>query len=313
MISLKHDEDKSLLLSQSYLLRRNSQYSNVFMAPDRTKYEREKHKKLVEELKERHLQGAKDLVIRNGVIISKHSHPTIVSPLPIVEEFPFSLPDDIPNKDEINLAIANFCAVTNKQSELVTFVNLHDIDILCGTESHLDETILSSEIFPQNFNIFRKDRNIHGDGVFAMVKNTLLSSQVDIGVSCEIIWTCIHNKAAQILIVGSFYCPPQSPISVLEELAKSITYIKTEYPSSKVILAGDFNSPGIDWRNGCLTDSYVSRSFMNSLLIYRLTIFLNKLSRNRLEEGIYWIYALLPIQTKLSSVIHYLASVIMRQ
>ena len=58
-----------------------------------------------------------------------------------------------------------------------------------------------------------------------------------------------------------FYCPPQSPVSVLEELAKSIEYINAEYPVSKVILAGDFNSPGIDWRNGCLTDSYISKSF----------------------------------------------------
>ena len=75
LICLKHDEDKSLILSQSYLLRRNSQYSDVFMAPDRTKFEREKHKKLGEELKERRSQGEKDLVIRNGVIISKHSRP----------------------------------------------------------------------------------------------------------------------------------------------------------------------------------------------------------------------------------------------
>ena len=83
-----------------------------------------------------------------------------------------------------------------------------------------------------------------------MVKDTLLSSQVDTGASCEIVWTCIHNKTAQTLIIGSFYCPPQSPASVLEELTKSIEYIKAEYPLSKVILAGDFNSPGIDWRNG---------------------------------------------------------------
>ena len=45
------------------------------MAPDRTKFEREKHKKLVEELKERCSQGAMDLVNRNGVIISRHSCP----------------------------------------------------------------------------------------------------------------------------------------------------------------------------------------------------------------------------------------------
>ena len=49
----------------------NSQYSDIFIVPDRTKFEREKHKKLVEELKERRSQGAKDLVICNGVIMSK--------------------------------------------------------------------------------------------------------------------------------------------------------------------------------------------------------------------------------------------------
>lgn len=45
----------------------------------------------------------------------------------MLEELLFSLPDDVLNKDEIKLAIANFCAVTNKQSELVTFFNLRDI------------------------------------------------------------------------------------------------------------------------------------------------------------------------------------------
>ena len=45
------------------------------MALDRTKFKREKYKKLVEELKERRSQGKKDLVICNGVIISKHSRP----------------------------------------------------------------------------------------------------------------------------------------------------------------------------------------------------------------------------------------------
>ena len=73
LICLKHDEDKSLLLSQLYLLHGSSQYSDEFIARDRTKFAREKHKKLVEELKERHSQAAKDSVIPNGVITSRHS------------------------------------------------------------------------------------------------------------------------------------------------------------------------------------------------------------------------------------------------
>ena len=40
-------------LSHMYLLQGNSQYSDIFIVPDRTKFERKKHKKLVEELKER--------------------------------------------------------------------------------------------------------------------------------------------------------------------------------------------------------------------------------------------------------------------
>ena len=41
-----------------------------YIVPDRTKFKREKHKKLVEELKERRSQGAKDLVIQSDVITS---------------------------------------------------------------------------------------------------------------------------------------------------------------------------------------------------------------------------------------------------
>ena len=54
----------------------------------------------------------------------------------------FSLPDDVPGKGEIKLAIANFCAVTNKLSELASdLLNLHDIDISCGTDFFLVFTI----------------------------------------------------------------------------------------------------------------------------------------------------------------------------
>lgn len=76
LLCLDHEEDKNLILSRSYLLHRNSQYSKVFVTPDRTKFEREKHKKLVNELKERRSQGENDLVIRNGIIVVKQSRPT---------------------------------------------------------------------------------------------------------------------------------------------------------------------------------------------------------------------------------------------
>ena len=46
-------DDKAVVVSQSYLLHHNEQYKMVFIAPDKTKLEQEKHKGLIAELKER--------------------------------------------------------------------------------------------------------------------------------------------------------------------------------------------------------------------------------------------------------------------
>ena len=57
LLGFEHYDDKVLILSHAHLLRHNDQYSDVFIVPDRTKFEREKHKKLVAELKERRTKG----------------------------------------------------------------------------------------------------------------------------------------------------------------------------------------------------------------------------------------------------------------
>ena len=67
--------------------------------------------------------------------------------------------------------IVNCCSITNKKLELETLISIHNIDILIGTESHLDDSILNSEIFLPSFSVYRNDRNKHGGGVFILVKN----------------------------------------------------------------------------------------------------------------------------------------------
>ena len=39
----------------------------------------------------------------------------------------------------------------------------HQPDIVCGTESHLENSITTSEVFPKGFDIFRKDRSLGGE------------------------------------------------------------------------------------------------------------------------------------------------------
>ena len=104
-------------------------------------------------------------------------------------------------------------------------------------------------------------------GVFILIHNTILSSQLCINSSnIEIVWAHIHQQNKQDIILGSFYCPPGSSISVLEELQISVSEIKQNIPTAKIILGVDFNAPGIDWSNRSLIESYASIAFRKKLI-----------------------------------------------
>ena len=63
--------DKIYLLSHSHFLKHHEQYNKVYLVPDRTKLERTKHKRVVEELKRRKANGETNLLIHNGVITER--------------------------------------------------------------------------------------------------------------------------------------------------------------------------------------------------------------------------------------------------
>ena len=75
LLGFKNCEDKGLILSRAHLLCQNDQYSNIFINPNRTKFEREKLKKLVAELEERRSRGESGLIIRDGTIVSGPPRP----------------------------------------------------------------------------------------------------------------------------------------------------------------------------------------------------------------------------------------------
>ena len=73
LVALENESDKATLFSRSNQLRQHDKYENIYIAPDKTKFERVKHKRLVDELKQRWAKGETDLVIPNGSIIKKRS------------------------------------------------------------------------------------------------------------------------------------------------------------------------------------------------------------------------------------------------
>ena len=61
----------------------------------------------------------------------------------------------------------------SKRARLSGLITEHQPDIILGCESHLDNSFVSSEVFPDGFNISRKDRSIGDGGVFVAVSSRL--------------------------------------------------------------------------------------------------------------------------------------------
>ena len=69
LLTIEELDDKNYLISYSHFLRHHEQYKSIFIAPDRTKLERIKHKKAVDELRQRRAKGETGLIIRNDVVL----------------------------------------------------------------------------------------------------------------------------------------------------------------------------------------------------------------------------------------------------
>lgn len=97
---------------------------------------------------------------------------------------------------------------------------------------------------PAGYNALRKDRIGRGGGVCIIYKKSLRVFRMPDVSNVE----CIFSKAycGRIrYIIGVMYRPPSSSLSVFDDLKVYMnTYIK---PGDRIIIAGDFNLPNIDW------------------------------------------------------------------
>ena len=128
-----------------------------------------------------------------------------------------------------------------------------------GTESWLDPTTFSSEIFPTNYQVFRKDRSDGYGGVFFACINTINCSQVTIASPCECIVCRVELTNSKVLIVITAYRPPNRDLVYVHNLCQIIAEIYSTYKNAVIWITGDFNLPDINWNyNSVTNNSYES-------------------------------------------------------
>lgn len=148
----------------------------------------------------------------------------------------------------LNIANVNCNGIRSKVPQLEAFLEQEAIDVVIGTESKLCDEVHSSEVFPPNYRIFRKDRVSGAGGVFIAVKENIpCHERTDLRVNeTELIW-CQLSLKCQTMLVGAFYRRPDQDFESLINLGSSLATARAESTSACIVLGGDFNVPGIDW------------------------------------------------------------------
>ena len=119
-------------------------------------------------------------------------------------------------------------------------------------ETKIDETISSVELFPAScpYNVYRKDRNLHGGGVMLLINKELPHMSLkELENDSESVWVKIFANGTSHYI-ASWYREPSGSCEDFQFFRNQLEYIKSQSRRSKlpsVHVLGDFNFREIVW------------------------------------------------------------------
>ena len=111
------------------------------------------------------------------------------------------------NQNTLKTLIINFQSIKNKIPDLELLIKTEEPDIIAGSETWLNPNIYNSEIFNNNYNIFRKDRPDNYGGVLLAIKSNIIAEEITTqsNSNIESVFCKIVTPNSTPLIVGSIY------------------------------------------------------------------------------------------------------------
>lgn len=120
----------------------------------------------------------------------------------------------------------------------------HDTDVAMLTETWLSSEIFDSEFVPKGYKVFRCDRDRRGGGAAILYKSAIQLFRMPDAQDIEAVFCKAYINKVR-FILGDFYRPPNSSAVILENLREYMhCHVKSD---DRILLAGDFNLPNIDW------------------------------------------------------------------
>ena len=204
-------------------------------------------------------------------------------------------PDEIEtiktSTNEILVLNMNCRSMLNKTEEIEFILNTLNPDILCLTETWLDDSVPAQGYVPSGYRIIRKDRSEdfkqkygrnRGGGVAILFKDHLKIEKKDYMTDDveEILW--VHVKVKQSFMLGVIYRPEYSDLMKDNEVAETKieeNVRKAMERSDRLIITGDFNIDDSD------NSSNLKKKLNNIYSSYNLSQLVTKPTRIDNQSG----------------------------
>jgi hypothetical protein len=145
--------------------------------------------------------------------------------------------------NELNLFYQNVRGLRTKLLPFRLGVIASSYQIYAITETWLNESVSSSELFTDEFIVYRRDRSgsgTKGGGVMLAVKNCLKSCRLtDLETEGENIWLRVTFSKNFSVVLGLVYFPPNSPLQLYNLFFESLEQFN--FTNEKILILGDFN------------------------------------------------------------------------
>ena len=145
----------------------------------------------------------------------------------------------------LKVAHLNIRSLFNKFEEIKHILCKSQLDILCLTETWLDNTITDNELYINGYKIERRDRNRTGGGVMMYIKEHLnYNLRKDISIiqpNIENIWIQIDwkKKSKSPFLISCIYRPPSSNVEYYNGILDMIE--KASFEDKHIFILGDLN------------------------------------------------------------------------
>jgi hypothetical protein len=110
-------------------------------------------------------------------------------------------------------------------------------------------------LFPDSYTVLRSDRvsanKTGGGGVLIALSSRIRSfkRRYDLQLYDECVWLELPTMDSLNLLIGNHYFPPDTKPEFITNYFRSLEN-KLDTQNFRVIMVGDFNTPGFDWNRG---------------------------------------------------------------